>query len=153
MGKHLCALRNPDSAAAATKLSSCGARRSVRKALHSKARMNTFMELDRFSAFRSSFTSTPARRDILRALAGIGLGLGVMQLSETAEARNKKKKNKKNKRNKPNQPQRPRPPRDPQPTPPPPTCTPQCGGKICGDDGCGGTCGSCPGVQDVCQNG
>ncbi|MFT3837960.1 MAG: hypothetical protein QM723_13310 [Myxococcaceae bacterium] len=23
-------------------------------------------------------------------------------------------------------------------------CTPQCNGKICGDDGCGGSCGSCP---------
>jgi len=24
------------------------------------------------------------------------------------------------------------------------TCTPQCEGKLCGDNGCGGTCGSCP---------
>jgi hypothetical protein len=25
----------------------------------------------------------------------------------------------------------------------PPTCTPDCSGKVCGEDGCGGTCGSC----------
>ena len=29
------------------------------------------------------------------------------------------------------------------PTPGPGACTPQCFGKACGDDGCGGTCGSC----------
>ena len=29
--------------------------------------------------------------------------------------------------------------------PPPPTCTPSCGGKTCGDDGCGGSCGACGG--------
>jgi hypothetical protein len=28
-------------------------------------------------------------------------------------------------------------------TTPPPTCTPSCSGKQCGDDGCGGSCGSC----------
>ncbi len=27
------------------------------------------------------------------------------------------------------------------------TCAPQCGGKVCGDDGCGGTCGSCASGQ------
>ncbi len=26
-----------------------------------------------------------------------------------------------------------------------PTCTPSCGGKQCGSDGCGGSCGNCPG--------
>jgi hypothetical protein len=32
-------------------------------------------------------------------------------------------------------------------------CTPQCDGKICGDDGCGLSCGSCPGEQDACVDG
>jgi hypothetical protein len=27
------------------------------------------------------------------------------------------------------------------------TCTPSCSGKACGDDGCGGSCGTCPGTQ------
>ncbi len=30
-------------------------------------------------------------------------------------------------------------------------CTPQCSGKQCGDDGCGGSCGNCTG-SDTCQN-
>lgn len=31
------------------------------------------------------------------------------------------------------------------------SCTPSCTGKVCGDDGCGGTCGSCLAGQ-ACQN-
>ncbi|MFT3695497.1 MAG: S53 family peptidase [Kofleriaceae bacterium] len=37
------------------------------------------------------------------------------------------------------------------------TCTPNCTGKACGDDGCGGSCGSCTGTDTctggVCQSG
>ena len=29
-------------------------------------------------------------------------------------------------------------------------CVPACGGKECGDDGCGGSCGTCPGVAPYC---
>ncbi len=32
------------------------------------------------------------------------------------------------------------------------TCTPNCTGKVCGDDGCGGSCGTCPAGQ-ACQAG
>ena len=32
-------------------------------------------------------------------------------------------------------------------------CPPDCEGKECGDDGCGGWCGWCPGLQDVCTDG
>ena len=31
-------------------------------------------------------------------------------------------------------------------------CTPSCGGKQCGDDGCGGSCGNCP-ANETCQAG
>jgi hypothetical protein len=31
-------------------------------------------------------------------------------------------------------------------------CTPQCSGKACGDDGCGGTCGTCPGGSKCSAN-
>ena len=31
-------------------------------------------------------------------------------------------------------------------------CEPDCAGKVCGDDGCGGTCGSCTGEQ-TCEQG
>lgn len=33
------------------------------------------------------------------------------------------------------------------------TCTPNCSGSICGDDGCGGSCGLCTGPQDQCVAG
>jgi hypothetical protein len=33
-----------------------------------------------------------------------------------------------------------------------PTCTPTCAGKECGDDGCEGTCGTCP-AGESCDNG
>jgi hypothetical protein len=32
-------------------------------------------------------------------------------------------------------------------------CLPDCTGKSCGDDGCQGSCGTCPGDQDSCQQG
>ncbi len=33
------------------------------------------------------------------------------------------------------------------------SCAPACGGKQCGDDGCGGSCGTCEGAGQVCQAG
>ena len=33
------------------------------------------------------------------------------------------------------------------------TCAPACAGLECGDDGCGGTCGKCPGAVPVCKAG
>ena len=41
------------------------------------------------------------------------------------------------------------------PTPPPPPpqiCTPDCGDKLCGGDGCGGSCGTCD-TGEVCKSG
>jgi hypothetical protein len=32
-------------------------------------------------------------------------------------------------------------------------CVPDCEGKVCGDDGCGVSCGECTGPQEECQNG
>ena len=32
-------------------------------------------------------------------------------------------------------------------------CFPWCEGKECGDDGCGGSCGDCVGLQEICQAG
>jgi len=31
-------------------------------------------------------------------------------------------------------------------------CTPACTGKLCGNDGCGGTCGTCPNASDTCDS-
>jgi len=33
------------------------------------------------------------------------------------------------------------------------TCTPGCAGKVCGSDGCGGSCGTCPANQTCNANG
>lgn len=33
------------------------------------------------------------------------------------------------------------------------TCVPDCAGKACGDDGCGGTCGTCSGALPACSAG
>jgi len=45
----------------------------------------------------------------------------------------------------------------PPPPPPPPICKPECWGKECGADGCGGSCGSCDDYNkctvDSCSNG
>lgn len=30
------------------------------------------------------------------------------------------------------------------------SCTPDCAGKVCGDDGCGGSCGTCSGLLNSC---
>ena len=39
-------------------------------------------------------------------------------------------------------------------TPPPmDTCVPACAGMECGDDGCGGACGVCPGAAPICEQG
>jgi hypothetical protein len=38
------------------------------------------------------------------------------------------------------------------PTSPPPPCTPSCGSAVCGDNGCGGSCGTCGSAQS-CQGG
>lgn len=35
----------------------------------------------------------------------------------------------------------------------PDLCVPECGEKVCGDDGCGGSCGECEGEGEECQEG
>ncbi|MEK7672344.1 MAG: peptidoglycan DD-metalloendopeptidase family protein [Patescibacteria group bacterium] len=49
----------------------------------------------------------------------------------------------------------PVPVKPPPPPPPPPPCVPNCSGKTCGLDGCGGSCGTCASgyncVSDICK--
>jgi hypothetical protein len=87
-----------------------------------------------------SLRQIPSRRDILRGLVGIGAGLGGPRLEASARHSHHKKHKKK-------QPQAPSPP-----SPPAATCTPRCRRRVCGDDGCGGSCGSCPTGQ-FCRSG
>src|SRR5215217_6836958 len=61
----------------------------------------------------------PSRRDVLRSLAGAGLGLGALRLPGIAAAKKKRKKRKK---------------KTEQSTA---SCTPNCVERTCGNDGCG----------------
>ena len=69
-----------------------------------------------------------------RAIAGLLAGTGLAALiGEDGDAKKKKKKKKKKPK-------------------PAPTCQRTCGGRTCGSDGCGGSCGSCGGGK-VCEDG
>jgi hypothetical protein len=57
----------------------------------------------RMFALTRSLTSVPSRRDVLRGLAGIGLGLGVVRFPGAAEAKSKKRRKNKAKKPRPNQ--------------------------------------------------
>jgi len=91
------------------------------------------MDADRFDTLSRSLWTRASRR------AALGLTLsGILAARGLAESEAKKKRKKKSKRKSP-----------PPPPPPPPTviiiCTSNCAGKVCGDDGCGGSCGGCAG--------
>lgn len=99
------------------------------------------MDHDRFATVTRTLRQVPSRRDILHGLVGIGFGLGGPRLEASA-------KHKHNKKHKKKRPQIPSPPS----SPPAATCTPRCRRRVCGDDGCGGSCGSCPTGQ-FCRSG
>jgi hypothetical protein len=98
------------------------------------------MDCARFDTLTRSLTGGSSRR---RLLAGLTSGLlalvplGSGSFDATAKKKGKRKKKKKKK---------------------PPaslavTCAPTCAGKVCGDDGCGGTCGDpCP-TAETCVAG
>jgi hypothetical protein len=88
----------------------------------------------RFKIVTRSLTSLPSRRDVMRALAGAGLGLGALRLSDAVAAKNKQKGKKKRKKKVQQR------------------CTPNCTERTCGNDGCGGSCGAC-GTNQVCHGG
>jgi hypothetical protein len=87
----------------------------------------------------------PSRRDVLRALAGAGLGFGALRLPDAVAAKNKKRKGKKRKHKKRNQ--VPNPPVAPSPPALPPLVFNQYGcldvGRPCRGDStncCSGIC-------------
>lgn len=111
-----------------------------------------------------------SRRRLLEGLLGISL-VQVMPPQESAAKKKKKKlticqggqtltisKKKKKAALKQGAALGPCPPTSPPPTsppptsPPPPPCVPACNGKECGDNGCGGSCGTCE-SGGVCQIG
>lgn len=115
------------------------------------------MDADRFDILTRSLTEPCTRRGLTRLLGGVTFG-GPLFLLGLAEAEAKRKHKKRKKRKKKGDGQRGAAP-DPGITAPPgPSCTPDCAGKTCGDDGCGGSCGACTGGtceagQCVCPSG
>src|SRR4051794_33582316 len=107
------------------------------------------MDNERFDGWVRGLTTTRSRREAVVGLLGGGLGL--LSLTES-EAKHHKKKKKRGGGSPPVS-----PPGSPPASPPgsPPTgCTPQCQDRECGDDGCGGSCGSCGAVpcrEGVCN--
>jgi hypothetical protein len=108
------------------------------------------MDQTRFNALTRTVTSLPSRRDVLRSLAGSGIGFGFVSLPGMTEAKKKSKQKKgKKKRNKRPEPQ---PQAQPQPQPLAPLVFNQYGcvevGQPCRGDAnncCSGICeGSAP---------
>ena len=97
------------------------------------------MESDRFDELTARLARPISRRRGVGLAGALGLsGLSGLSAWQGADARKKKKHKKKHKK-KPT-------------TTPPPGCRKTCGGRTCGDDGCGGSCGTCAG-ELVCRNG
>lgn len=122
------------------------------------------MDANRFDDLLRTF-SAGSRRGLARALFGIALAgpLGIRVDMEEAAAKKKKKKKTTlcldgqtiqaaKKQKKKLLQSGATPGACPASPPPPPGCTPDCTRKICGDDGCGSTCGPCSLCQE-CRDG
>lgn len=84
------------------------------------------MDAERFEALLRTVSTMPSRRGFVRLLTGLALAGPLVNVGLTEAAAKRKHKKKRHR------------------TAPPPGCTPSCERKICGDDGCGGSCGDCP---------
>lgn len=87
------------------------------------------MDGSRFDAWSRALADARSRRGLARLLTGLALG-GPIALRRTTDTAAKKKGKGRKKR--------------------PARCQPRCAGKACGPDGCGGVCGACPAVGQVC---
>jgi hypothetical protein len=92
------------------------------------------MEREQFDHFARKFAGSTTRRRTGAFLLALGLGTCFHPFAaDKADARNRRRKRKKRK----DRGQA--------------ACTPNCIGKECGPDGCGGSCGQCP--YDYCSSG
>jgi hypothetical protein len=103
-----------------------------------------------FDALTRAFTAGFARRRVLAGLSSALLVTLPLALEAYAAANKKRRRKRRRKHRKKNR-------RSSAPSPlvppiPPPLCVGNCEGKNCGDDGCGGSCGTCSGAA-VCQGG
>ena len=98
-----------------------------------------------FDALTRYTAAAASRRGYARALTGLalaGVWSSLLRLDDVeAKKGNRKRRRNRKKRTKANS-----------PSPPALSCTPTCAGKVCGDDGCGGSCGSC-GPRQLCAQG
>ena len=98
-----------------------------------------------FDTLTRSTAAATSRRGYARALVGLALaGVWSSSLSlDDVEAKKKgrKRKKKRNRNKKSNQGNKS-----------PLSCTPSCADKVCGDDGCGGSCGTCA-SGELCAQG
>ena len=97
------------------------------------------MDDDRFDTLTRSVTSGGSRRRVMGLLSAVTLGALTPLLERVDADAGKRKKRKKNKKIGGSQPA------------PPAVCTPDCSRKSCGNNGCGGSCGTC-GSRFVCSN-
>ena len=108
------------------------------------------MNTDQFESLLRAFTAGSSRRGVLAGLTSALLVASPQAFSdEHAVAKRKHRRKRKNKKK-----------NKKKSSPPSVTCTPSCAGKVCGDDGCGGTCGiacgggkSCLGGSCLCPSG
>jgi hypothetical protein len=92
------------------------------------------MDAHHFDRWLRLLTAAPSRRGALSLFGAIGLAT---LLSDDAAAANRKRRlrRRKRRRNKRR------------------SCAPSCSGKMCGDDGCGGSCGGCAAPSETCAAG
>jgi hypothetical protein len=96
------------------------------------------MDANQFDEFSRTLSQSPTRRGVLRTvtgavIAGAFAALPGLHLHDAEAKRRKRKRRRKNKSA-------------------PTTCVPNCAGKTCGADGCGGSCGECTGGR-TCSEG
>jgi hypothetical protein len=96
-----------------------------------------------FESFVRFSSTAGSRRGYAAALIGLVLG-GVASSHDDVEAKRggRKRRSRRKSKKKSNMGGSAKPP----------TCAPNCTGKTCGDDGCGGSCGVC-GVTELCAQG
>ena len=113
------------------------------------------MDAGRFETLLRSLAGSPSRRGAVRLLAGLILGSPLALASSGADAHNKLKKCKKleDKGKRKKCVKKAKAHNASHTTPASPPCVSNCAGKVCGDDGCGGSCGvACAGGKS-CQGG
>src|SRR5262245_8462867 len=100
------------------------------------------MDASRFDTLSRALARGHSRRGLAWLLGTFALAGPQVLLGMTEATAKKNHKKKRRRRGSP-----------PSPPPPPAPCIPTCSGRVCGDDGCGGTCGFPCDPCQMCQDG